>query len=57
MCISAMKWDGLVGEADYEGGLRAFWPYLAFGQWTHVGSDTTFGLGGYRVQTAAAEAS
>lgn len=47
-----MEWDGLVGPAAYEGDLRAFWPYLAFGQWTHVGSNTTFGLGGYRVEGA-----
>jgi hypothetical protein len=45
-----MEWDGLVGEAHYDGDLQIFWPYLAFGQWTHVGSNTTFGLGAYRVE-------
>jgi hypothetical protein len=47
-----MEWDGLVGTAVYEGDLKPFWPYLVFGQWTHVGSDTTFGLGGYRIAAA-----
>ena len=45
-----MEWEGLVGAAVYEGDLTAFWPYLVFGQWTHVGSGTTFGLGGYRLE-------
>jgi hypothetical protein len=45
-----MEWEGLVGSAVYEGDLTAFWPYLVFGQWTHVGSNTTFGLGGYRLE-------
>ncbi len=35
-----MEWEGLVGS----------WPYLVFGQWTHVGSGTTFGLGGHRIE-------
>ena len=45
-----MEWTGLVGTAVYEGDLAPFWPYLVFGQWTHVGSGTTFGLGGYRIE-------
>ena len=44
-----MEWEGVVGPVVYEGALSAFWPYLVFGQWTHVGSGTTFGLGGYRI--------
>ncbi len=44
-----MEWQGLVGTAVYEGDLTLFWPYLVFGQWTHVGSSTTFGLGRYRL--------
>ena len=43
------EWEGLVGDAVYEGDLAPFWPYLVFGQWTHVGSATTFGLGRYRI--------
>jgi len=44
-----MEWEGLVGSVLYEGDLAPFWPYLVFGQWTHVGSATTFGLGRYRI--------
>ena len=44
-----MEWEGLVGEAVYDGDLTPFWPHLVFGQWTHVGSGTTFGLGSYRL--------
>ncbi len=44
-----MQWDGLVGAATYEGDLRPFWPYLQFGQHTHVGHGATFGLGRYTV--------
>ena len=45
-----MEWSGLVGSALYEGDLHPFWPYLVFGQWTHVGKGATFGLGGYRIE-------
>lgn len=45
-----MEWEGLEGTAAYRGDLKPFWPYLVFGQWTHVGSGTTFGLGGYRLE-------
>lgn len=39
-----MEWEGIVGSATYEGDLAPFWPYLVFGQWTHVGKGATFGL-------------
>lgn len=44
-----MDWAGLVGEVTYEGDPAPFWPYLVFGQWTHVGKGATFGLGAYRL--------
>jgi CRISPR-associated endoribonuclease Cas6 len=44
-----MDWTGLVGTATYEGDLTPFWPYLVFGQWTHVGKGATFGLGSYQI--------
>jgi len=50
-----MQWEGLTGAVVYRGDLKPFWPYLVFGQWTHAGSNTTFGLGGYRVDRAAPE--
>jgi hypothetical protein len=45
-----MEWAGIVGAATYEGDLAPFWPYLVFGQWTHVGKGATFGLGRYRLE-------
>jgi hypothetical protein len=45
-----MEWDGILGTAAYEGEIAPFWPYLVFGQWTHVGKGATFGLGGYRLE-------
>jgi hypothetical protein len=45
-----MQWEGIEGSAVYEGDPALFWPYLVFGQWTHVGSGATFGLGGYRIE-------
>jgi hypothetical protein len=44
-----MEWDGIVGDAVYEGDLRPFWPLLVLGQWVHVGKGATFGLGRYEV--------
>lgn len=44
---------GLMGTLDLAGELLApSWPRLWFGQWTHVGQGTTFGLGGYRLVAA-----
>jgi hypothetical protein len=45
-----MEGEGLDGAVTYRGDLKPFWPYPVFGQWTHVGSGTTFGLGGYRLE-------
>jgi len=47
-----MQWEGLVGNATYEGDLAPFWPYLQFGQYIHVGHGATFGLGRFRIGTA-----
>lgn len=44
-----MALGGLVGEAAYEGDFEPFWPFLVFGQWTHVGKNATFGLGRYAI--------
>jgi hypothetical protein len=44
-----MEWEGIVGRATYEGDFARFWKYLHFGQLTHVGHGTTFGLGKYRI--------
>jgi hypothetical protein len=36
---------GFVGEAEYEGGLREFLPFLKAAQWTGVGRQTVWGKG------------
>ncbi len=45
-----MVLGGLVGEARYEGPVAELWPFLTFGQWTHVGKNATFGLGRYELE-------
>ena len=40
---------GFVGEADYEGALAEFVPYLRAGQWTGVGRQTVWGKGALEV--------
>jgi len=50
-----MTLGGLVGEAVYEGPLDGLWPFLVFGQWTHVGKNATFGLGRYEIVDAPQE--
>lgn len=45
-----MQLGGLIGEVSLDGtALADLWPALWFGQWTHVGQGTAFGLGGYRL--------
>ena len=44
-----MALGGLVGEWTLNGDLSRIWPFLQFGQTTHVGKEAVFGLGGYRV--------
>jgi hypothetical protein len=47
-----MPWGGLLGEVAYQGELAALMPWLALGEWLHVGSKTSFGLGHYRLWSA-----
>lgn len=43
-----MQMGGLLGDLRLAGpGLAAFWPALWYGQWSHVGKGTSFGLGAY----------
>lgn len=42
-----MKFGGLLGRITYSGDLAPFLPWLAIGEWTHMGGKTSFGLGKY----------
>lgn len=44
-----MLLGGILGKITYQGNLKPFLPYIALGQYTHVGKNCTFGLGKYRV--------
>jgi CRISPR/Cas system endoribonuclease Cas6 (RAMP superfamily) len=41
---------GFTGQVTFRGDLARFWPWLALGQWLHVGKHATFGLGQYRIE-------
>jgi CRISPR-associated endoribonuclease Cas6 len=41
---------GFLGEAEYEGDLTEFVPYLKAGQWTGVGRQTVWGKGEIRIE-------
>ncbi len=42
-----MKFGGLIGNISYCGDLTPFFPYLAIGEWIHIGNKTSFGFGKY----------
>jgi CRISPR-associated endoribonuclease Cas6 len=41
--------DGLVGQIRFEGDLHPFLPLICLGEYLHVGHNTAFGFGKYRV--------
>lgn len=48
----SMKLGGLLGRLPLPAaGLDQLWPLLWFGQYVHLGKNTSFGLGQYRVLT------
>jgi hypothetical protein len=49
-----MQWEGIVGRGTYEGDFSAYWKFLSFGQFVHVGHGATFGLGKYQIAGYAA---
>lgn len=42
-----MKFGGLTGSVTYEGDITPFLPLLELGEWLHLGSKSSFGLGKY----------
>ena len=44
---SWMKFGGLIGSVTYSGDFSPFIPFLALGEWLHIGGKTSFGLGKY----------
>lgn len=38
---------GLIGNLDFKGDMRPYWPALYAGQWLNFGKETVFGLGAY----------
>lgn len=43
---------GITGWIDFEGDLARYLALLTFGQWLHIGKQTTFGLGHYSTRLA-----
>jgi len=44
-----MTLGGMVGRVEYSGDIRRFWPILSLGEIIHVGKNTSFGLGKYKI--------
>ncbi|AVI62977.1 CRISPR system precrRNA processing endoribonuclease RAMP protein Cas6 [Halomonas sp. GFAJ-1] len=50
----AMRLDGVTGTLSIHGALQEWWPWLLLGQYTHLGKNTSFGLGQYHLVLEAA---
>jgi CRISPR/Cas system endoribonuclease Cas6 (RAMP superfamily) len=44
-----MKFGGLIGSITYEGKFDKFLLLLKLGKFIHIGKNTTFGLGKYKI--------
>ena len=49
---SRMKFGGYLGDIVFSGNLIPFLPYIKMGEYLHVGKQTSFGLGKYRVMVS-----
>jgi len=47
-----MVFGGLIGFLEYHGHIQPFLPWLALGEWLHIGGKSTFGFGSYQLQIA-----
>ncbi len=45
-----MHLDGLIGNIELTGDLTHWLPWLWLGQYTHIGKNTSFGLGHYKIE-------
>ncbi len=52
---SWMKFGGLLGHITWQGDFTPFMPYLALGEWLHVGGKTSFGLGKFVMEAGDGE--
>lgn len=44
-----MKLGGFMGSIIFEGDLKEFFPFIKLGEYTHIGKQTSFGLGKYEI--------
>lgn len=44
-----MNLEGVLGTIKLSGDLSSWWPLLQLGQYTHIGKNTSFGLGYYQI--------
>lgn len=49
----SMRLDGMLGTLSLHGPLENWWPWLWLGQYTHLGKNTSFGLGQYQLARLA----
>jgi len=45
----SMTFRGIVGDVTFIGDLTPFWPFIVLGEKLHIGKNTSFGLGRYRI--------
>jgi CRISPR/Cas system endoribonuclease Cas6 (RAMP superfamily) len=50
-----MRFGGLLGSITYEGRFEESLPLLRLGEYIHIGKNTTFGLGRYRLNAKYAQ--
>lgn len=46
---TAMRLDGMLGALQLHGPLDDWWPWLWLGEYTHLGKNSSFGLGQYKL--------
>ena len=44
-----MTLGGATGEWTFRGDLAGLYRWIWLGQWLHIGKNSTFGMGGYRI--------